>query len=59
MVIGAIWKCELKYHGEWGVESQILKDGELVLGQRFVLREHAVKWSEEQRRDVERGWIDG
>jgi hypothetical protein len=30
----------------------------LVISQLFVMREHAVLWSEEQRRDIERGWID-
>src|SRR5207247_1947110 len=52
------WTCELKYHGEWGVEAMILRNGELVISQRFLLHEQASRWSEEQRHDVERGWID-
>jgi hypothetical protein len=56
----ALWTGELKFHGEsYGWEAIILREGELVISQRFVLREHAVGWSEEQRRDVERGWVDG
>ena len=27
----APWSAELRYHGEWGVEAQILRDGELRL----------------------------
>ena len=26
------WSAELRYHGEWGVEAQLLRDGELVIG---------------------------
>jgi len=34
------WSCELRFHGEsYGWEAQILRDGELVIGQRFVLRQ--------------------
>ena len=32
------WSAELRYHGEYGVEAQILRNGELVIGRRFVLR---------------------
>jgi hypothetical protein len=37
----------------------ILRDDELVISQRFIFHEWAKRWSEEQRRDIERGWIDG
>jgi len=36
----------------------VVRDGELTISQRFVLRERAVGWSEGERRDIERGWID-
>jgi hypothetical protein len=32
----------------------VLRDGEFVISQRFVLRQHAVRWSENERRDIER-----
>lgn len=52
------WSCELRIHGEWGVEAQILRDNELVIGQRFILRAQAVAWADEQRRLLERGFQD-
>jgi hypothetical protein len=53
------WSAELRFHGEsYGVETQIFRDGELVIGRRFVVREQAIKWADEQRRDIERGWTD-
>jgi hypothetical protein len=33
---------ELRYHGEWGVEAQFLKNEELLIGRRIDLREQAV-----------------
>lgn len=29
------YSCELRVFGVWGVEAQILKDGELLIGRRF------------------------
>jgi hypothetical protein len=53
------WSCELRFHGEsYGWQATILRNGELAISQRFELREQAIYWSEEQRRDFERGWID-
>jgi hypothetical protein len=43
------WSAELRYHGEYGVEAQILRNGELVIGRRFVLKEQAVKWAEAEK----------
>jgi hypothetical protein len=43
------WSCELRYHGEWGVEAQILRDGDLVIGRRFDTRALAVQWAELER----------
>ena len=37
-----------------GVEAQILRDGELVIGRRFDLRELAARWADEMRQAVER-----
>ena len=43
---GATWSAELRYHGEFGVEAQILRQGELVIGRRFDTRVLAVQWAE-------------
>ena len=43
------WSAELRYHGEYGVEAQILRNGELALGRRFTLKEQAVKWAEDEK----------
>jgi hypothetical protein len=50
------WSCELSCHGEsYRWEAQILRDGELFIGQRFVLRQMAEAWAEEERKVLERG----
>jgi hypothetical protein len=41
--------CELRYHGEFGVEAQFLKDGELFFSRRFDTRAQAVQWAEIER----------
>lgn len=38
------WTAELRYHGEYGVECQILRDGELAIGRRFDLKAQAIAW---------------
>jgi len=42
------------YHGEWRVEAQILKQGELVIGRRFDTRA-LVHWANEERKAIESG----
>jgi hypothetical protein len=42
--------CDLLFHGEsYGWECRFLHDGELAYGQRFVLREKALREAESQR----------
>jgi hypothetical protein len=45
--------CELQYHGEWGVDAQILLDRELLIGRRFDTKALAVQWAEEERKAME------
>jgi len=52
------YSCELRYHGEWGVEAQILRDGDLCMRWRFNTRALAVQWAEGERRDIEAGRYD-
>ena len=49
------FRCELRDHGEYGIEAQILRQGELVIGRRFDRRALAVQWAEEEQRVLERG----
>jgi hypothetical protein len=49
----ALWSCELRDHSPWGVEAQILRDNELVIGRRFDTRELAIQWAELERCDIE------
>jgi hypothetical protein len=42
----------------YGLEALVLRSGELSNSRRFILREAAVRWADEQRTDIERGWID-
>ena len=46
---GVTWSAELRFHGEYGVEAQILRNGELMIGRRFMLKEQAVKWAEAKK----------
>lgn len=47
------WESELRCHGEYGVETQLLRQGELVIGPRFDTRSLAVQWAEEERKAIE------
>ena len=50
------WSRELRFHGEsYGWEAQILREGALVIGQWFVLRQMAEQWAEKERKHLERG----
>jgi len=50
------WTCELRFHGEsYGWEAQILRDGDLVIGRRFELKEWAIKWAEQEKSDLHLG----
>ena len=46
------WSAGLRYHGEYGVEAQILRNGELRIGRRFPLKEQAIRWAEGERAHV-------
>ena len=43
------WSVLLRYHGEWGVEAQIYRDGNFVIGWRFNTKAEAVAWAEAER----------
>ena len=48
------WSAELRCHGElWGWEAQILREGDLVLGQRFRLHEQAVSFAEAMQAEIQ------
>jgi hypothetical protein len=48
--------CELRYHGEWGVEAQFFRNEEFTFSRRFDTREQAITWAENERKDIEKGW---
>ena len=50
--------CELRFHGELGVEAQFLARGELSHSRRFDLLAQAVQWAEEERKAMD-GRVDG
>jgi hypothetical protein len=51
------FRCELRTHGEWGVEAQFLLDGSLLIGRRFDNRVQAVAWAtQEQKVRLAGGW---
>ena len=41
---------ELRYHGEFGVEAQILREGQFFAGRRFDTRAQAAQWAECKRK---------
>jgi hypothetical protein len=43
------WSAELRFHGEYGVEAQILRNGELRIGRRVSLKEQADRWTEAEK----------
>jgi hypothetical protein len=48
------WSCELRFHGESvGWEAQILRDGDLVIGRAFILRDLAAGWAKNERDRLE------
>ncbi len=52
------YACELRYHGEWGVEAQLLHDGDLRISRMWQTRALAVEWAKAERRDIEAGLYD-
>jgi hypothetical protein len=44
------YAAQLRYHGEYGVEAQILRDGDVLVGYRFQTRAQAVQWTERERK---------
>jgi hypothetical protein len=55
---GVDWSCELLFRGEsYGWEARVLRDRDLVLGHRFVMRGQTVEWSKTQKADIESGWL--
>ena len=49
------WSAHLSSRGEYGVEAQIMRDGELVIAYLFNARAEAVAWTEDERERRERG----
>jgi hypothetical protein len=48
------WSAELFFRGESvGWEAQILRDGDLVIGRTFILRDLAVGWAKNERDRLE------
>jgi hypothetical protein len=51
--------CELAFRGEsYDWEARVLNRGELFISRRFLLRDAAVRWVDEQNNDIERGWLE-
>jgi hypothetical protein len=57
---GVTWSAELHFRGEsYGWEAQLLRDGELRLAHgAFVMKQDAIGWAEDQRKDIGRGILD-
>ena len=48
----SIWSAELRDLGAWGVEVQVLWEGQVVNGRRFSRRALAEHWAEEERQHI-------
>ena len=44
--------CELRDHGEAGVEAMLYQDEELLVSRRFATRELAVRWADAERKTI-------
>jgi hypothetical protein len=50
---GRTVSCILRHHGRmYGVEAQILSDGEILIGRRFDTKELAVHWADLKRKTL-------
>ena len=47
------WSAESRYHGEYGVEAQILQNDDLTIARTFMLRDPAVRWAKSERDRLE------
>ena len=47
--------CELRYHGQYGVEAQFLVGREFRLSRRSDTKELAIRWAELERPFLEKG----
>jgi len=48
------WSCEFRFHGEsYGWDAQLLREGELVIGHCFLLRQLAEAWADTERQILE------
>jgi hypothetical protein len=50
------WSCELRYLGEWRVEAQVLRDGDIFICRTCFTRALAIQWADEQKDHVEKGF---
>lgn len=56
------WRIELREHGQWGVEAQLLKNEEFFASRTFAPwldpsrtpRAMAIAWAAEERKDLQR-----
>jgi hypothetical protein len=46
--------CELRDHGQWGVEAQFFVNEEFVMGYRHKTRELAIAWAQREREAIEK-----
>jgi hypothetical protein len=51
----AQFRCELRDHGEYGIEVQVFRDGKLVSASVFATRTFALQWADLKRAAYEKG----
>jgi hypothetical protein len=51
----AQFRCDLRDHGEYGIEVQVFKDGKLVAASVFATRTFALQWADLKRGAFEKG----
>lgn len=50
-------RCELRYHGQYGVEYRLFRDNEFYQGRGFRTREPAMQAADAVRRQLEGRWV--
>jgi hypothetical protein len=50
------WSCELIFRGEsYGWEGQIFRETDFRFWRRFILKQEAIAWAEQERQHIEKG----
>lgn len=55
-----VWSAEVRFDADdyMKFEIRLIRAGDWFMSHRFATKELAERWANEQRQDIERGWVD-